>query len=72
MDDNGKAVIGAAVIVAVAVILAGFLAGGRYSFIRIGESTCARCDRWSGHVDYLRESWGETLRELATTHKKNK
>jgi len=40
----------AAVIIAIGLIAAGFLYGGRYYFIRLDECTVARGDRFTGEV----------------------
>jgi hypothetical protein len=43
-----KANIIAAVIIAVGIVMAGFVIGGRYQITRVDEYTTHRIDRWTG------------------------
>lgn len=46
-----KAIIIAAAIIALGLIVAGFLFGGRYYFVDLGKCVVARGDRWTGDVE---------------------
>lgn len=44
-------IVGAALIIALGIAAAGFLAGGRYEFLEDEGNVVVRLDRYTGHVE---------------------